>query len=39
MSRRSIARGFLSDPYMVQREAGERGVDGYDWPKQYLAVK
>jgi anthraniloyl-CoA monooxygenase len=35
----AIARGFLSDPYMVQREAGERGVDGYDWPKQYLAVK
>ncbi|MFY9342330.1 MAG: bifunctional salicylyl-CoA 5-hydroxylase/oxidoreductase [Planctomycetota bacterium] len=35
----AIARGFLGDPYMVQREANERRVDGYPWPSQYLAAK
>jgi anthraniloyl-CoA monooxygenase len=35
----AIARGFLGDPYMVQREAGERRVGGHVWPKQYLAVR
>lgn len=35
----AIARGFLADPYMVQREAVKRDVAGYDWPPQYLAAK
>jgi anthraniloyl-CoA monooxygenase len=35
----AIARGFLSDPYMVQREAGARQVASHAWPAQYLAVK
>jgi hypothetical protein len=36
---RAIARGFLADPYMVQREANERGVASHLWPPQYLAAK
>jgi anthraniloyl-CoA monooxygenase len=35
----AIARGFLSDPYMVQRDAGERRLPDYDWPAQYLAAR
>ena len=35
----AIARGFLADPYMVQREAVRRGVDGHAFPPQYLAAK
>lgn len=35
----AIARGFLADPYMVQREAGARGVAGHAWPVQYLAAR
>ncbi len=35
----AIARGFLADPYMVQREAVRRGVEGYALPPQYLAAK
>jgi anthraniloyl-CoA monooxygenase len=33
----AIARGFLTDPYMVLREANERRVAGHPWPPQYLA--
>ena len=35
----AIARGFLADPYMVQREAVRKDVDRYDFPPQYLAAK
>ncbi|MEC9046812.1 MAG: FAD-dependent monooxygenase [Planctomycetota bacterium] len=35
----AIARGFLADPYMVQREAVRRGVEGHAIPPQYLAAK
>ena len=35
----AIARGFLTDPYMVQREANARVVEGYPWPMQYLPAK
>ncbi|MFT7537185.1 MAG: anthraniloyl-CoA monooxygenase [Hyphomicrobiaceae bacterium] len=35
----AIARGFLADPYMVQREAVRRNVEHYDFPPQYLAAK
>ena len=35
----AIARGFLADPYMVQREAVRRDVDGHAFPPQYLAAK
>jgi anthraniloyl-CoA monooxygenase len=35
----AIARGFLADPYMVQREAVRRNVEGYALPPQYLAAK
>ncbi|MCC7399549.1 MAG: FAD-dependent monooxygenase [Planctomycetes bacterium] len=35
----AIARGFLEDPYMVQREANERRVPGYAWPPQHLAIR
>ncbi|MFK7739724.1 MAG: bifunctional salicylyl-CoA 5-hydroxylase/oxidoreductase [Planctomycetota bacterium] len=35
----AIARGFLADPYMVQREAVRRGVEDYPFPPQYLAAK
>jgi len=35
----AIARGFLADPYMVQREAVRRDVKQYDFPPQYLAAK
>ena len=35
----AIARGFLADPYMVQREAVRRGVEGHALPPQYLAAK
>lgn len=35
----AIARGFLADPYMVQREADERRVADHPWPPQYLAVR
>ena len=35
----AIARGFLSDPYMVLREANERKVASHAWPPQYLAAK
>ena len=35
----AIARGFLGDPYLVQREANERKVAGHPWPLQYLAAK
>ena len=35
----AIARGFLADPYMVQREAVRRGVERYALPPQYLAAK
>lgn len=35
----AIARGFLADPYMVQREAGARRVVGHAWPAQYLAAR
>ena len=35
----AIARGFLADPYMVQREAVRRGVEDHAIPPQYLAGK
>lgn len=35
----AIARGFLADPYMVQREAVRRGVPSHTVPPQYLAAK
>jgi anthraniloyl-CoA monooxygenase len=35
----AIARGFLADPYMVQREAVRRDVQRYSFPPQYLAAK
>ncbi|HEX5050616.1 MAG TPA: bifunctional salicylyl-CoA 5-hydroxylase/oxidoreductase [Planctomycetota bacterium] len=35
----AIARGFLSDPYMVQREANERRLAHHPWPPQYLAIR
>ena len=35
----AIARGYLTDPYMVQREANERRVADYAWPVQYLAAR
>ncbi len=35
----AIARGHLSDTAIVNRHAQAEGVDGIDWPKQYLAVK
>ena len=33
----AIARGFLTDPYMVLREANERRVGSVAWPNQYQA--
>ena len=35
----AIARGFLQDPYMVQREAAARRLDGHAWPAQYLPAR
>ena len=35
----AIARGFLADPYMVQREAVRRDVEQYEFPPQYLFAK
>jgi len=35
----AIARGFLADPYMVQREAVRRDVASHAFPPQYLAAK
>ncbi len=35
----AIARGFLADPYMVQREAVRRDVVQHNFPPQYLAAK
>jgi anthraniloyl-CoA monooxygenase len=35
----AIARGFLADPYMVQRDAVRRGVSRHALPLQYLAAK
>jgi anthraniloyl-CoA monooxygenase len=35
----AIARAFLADPYMVQREANERHVASHTWPAQYLAAR
>lgn len=35
----AIARGFLADPYLVQREANERRVEAHAWPAQYLAAR
>ena len=35
----AIARGFLSDPFLVQREAAARKVASHTWPPQYLAVR
>ncbi len=35
----AIARGFLADPYMVQREANDEKVAAYAWPLQYLAAR
>jgi anthraniloyl-CoA monooxygenase len=35
----AIARGFLADPYMVQREAVRREVASHAFPPQYLAAK
>jgi len=35
----AIARGFLADPYMVQREAVRSEVARYPFPPQYLAAK
>ncbi len=35
----AIARGFLADPYLVQRGAGERHVAAHPWPVQYLAAR
>lgn len=35
----AIARGFLADPYMVQREAVRRDVAQHNFPLQYLAAK
>jgi len=35
----AIARGFLADPYMVQREAVRRDVSSHAIPPQYLAAK
>jgi anthraniloyl-CoA monooxygenase len=35
----AIARGHLSDPYLVHRAAQDHGVDSVQWPKEYLAVK
>ncbi|MBL9078478.1 MAG: bifunctional salicylyl-CoA 5-hydroxylase/oxidoreductase [Planctomycetes bacterium] len=35
----AIARGFLADPYLVQREAGVRQVAAHAWPPQYLAAR
>ncbi|MBL8755491.1 MAG: bifunctional salicylyl-CoA 5-hydroxylase/oxidoreductase [Planctomycetes bacterium] len=35
----AIARGFLGDPYLVQREANDRKVASHRWPPQYLAAR
>jgi anthraniloyl-CoA monooxygenase len=35
----AIARGFLSDPFLVQREAAARRIASHAWPPQHLAVK
>jgi anthraniloyl-CoA monooxygenase len=35
----AIARAFLTDPYMVLREANERRVGSHAWPNQYLAAR
>jgi len=35
----AIARGFLSDPFLVQREAAARKAASHAWLPQYLAVK
>ena len=35
----AIARGFLADPYMVQREAVRRDAAQHAFPPQYLAAK
>jgi anthraniloyl-CoA monooxygenase len=35
----AIARAFLTDPYMVQREAQLRRVADYPWPVQYLPAR
>ena len=35
----AIARGFLADPYMVQREAVRKDVTQHPIPLQYLAAK
>ena len=35
----AIARGFLADPFLVQREAAARKVASHAWPPQHLAVK
>ncbi|HZN41175.1 MAG TPA: FAD-dependent monooxygenase [Planctomycetota bacterium] len=35
----ALARAFLTDPYMVQREAHVRRVADYPWPLQYLPAR
>ena len=35
----AIARGYLADPYMVQREAVRKKVAQHKFPPQYLAAK
>jgi anthraniloyl-CoA monooxygenase len=35
----AIARGFLGDPYLVQRESNARKVASHRWPPQYLAAR
>jgi anthraniloyl-CoA monooxygenase len=35
----ALARAFLTDPYMVQREAQQRRVADYPWPVQYLPAR
>jgi anthraniloyl-CoA monooxygenase len=35
----AIARGFLQDPYMVQREAAARRNEQHAWPAQYLPAR
>jgi anthraniloyl-CoA monooxygenase len=35
----AIARAYLADPYLVQREAGVRQVESHQWPRQYLAAR
>jgi anthraniloyl-CoA monooxygenase len=35
----AIARGFLADPYLVQRGANDRHVASHPWPPQYLAAR